>query len=359
MTLGLALIMKDELDDLERILKDYAQYFDEIFVTVTHLETLTKIKTTKPPPKLHLSYFKWVNHFGKAREFNRKQVNTDYWFWMDADDTIENPQYLRELVKFMDSNKLDIMYLNYDYFQDEAGNPTNTHQRERIIRTKADVKWSDAPIHETCENPNLRCGKAFNVAVKHRMTQEELDEANKRNTKYLKDYWKKKKDPRTAYYLGLTYGIEENWDKSIEMFKYSLKKGWPEQQADVWNRLAEVHYRKGDYKEALKATDEAIKLQPADPQPYYQKVAIYMGTKELPKALEWGKVAVSKPMLDTMFPVDTTLITHRGPFMVAQVCEALGAKEAAEEIYEHVRKTAPHFYKAMKGSIAVPQYSLI
>lgn len=344
MTLGLSCIMKDEVEDLKRIIKDYSQYFDKIFITCTHYPTFLKLQEQNLP--IHLSYFKWQDNFGKAREFNRQLVDSDYFFWCDMDDGIIGAENLKAAVEFMEQNNIDITYMVYDYYQDEEGNPTNTHDRERIIRTKANVKWSDVPVHETCENPNLRNAKISSIYVKHRMTPDELESATKRNTELLKKHWRQKKDPRTAYYLGLSYGIAEEWDKSIKMFKYSLEKGWPEQQADVWNRLAEVYYRKGDYDNALKATDEVLKIQPEDPVPYYQKVAIYMNS-DLAKAIEWGKVAVTKPPLETMFPVDPTLVTHRGPYMVAQCCEAVGATDAAEEIYKHIRSIAPKFYSTM------------
>jgi hypothetical protein len=45
--------------------------------------------------------------------------------------------------------------------------------------------------------------------------------------------------------------------------------------------------------------------------------------------------------------------------MVYQVCKALGAEQAAQEILAHITKTAPHFLESIGEPLAVPKYNLI
>jgi hypothetical protein len=106
-TLGLAMIMKDEVEDLDRIVKDYGRFFDKIYVTVTDQKTYTALRKRFPAKSattgpVELSYFKWIDHFGKARIYNQRQVKTDYWMWIDLDDEIEGAEKLPLVLELMD-----------------------------------------------------------------------------------------------------------------------------------------------------------------------------------------------------------------------------------------------------------------
>jgi glycosyltransferase involved in cell wall biosynthesis len=95
MKLALGMIVKDEVEQVENILKSYSNYFDEIQITVTHpsrKEELYKVISDNGGTP---SYFEWVDDFAAARNYNMSLCKADYIFRLDADDTISNPQNIR------------------------------------------------------------------------------------------------------------------------------------------------------------------------------------------------------------------------------------------------------------------------
>jgi len=347
MTLGLSMIMKNQVKDLKRILGGYGQYFDKIFLTVTHRPTYNKLKNQKLDGKIILSYFEWVDNFGLTREFNRKQIDTDYWFWIDTDDTIDHPEKLREMVDFMLKNELDIMYFNYNYFQNIHGEGINDHRRERIVRTAAPLYWSSVPVHETIMGEFARSVAVEDITIIHHKDEKGIKRSHGRNRKLLLEHFKKTKDPRTAFYLGENFLSEGNARQAAEYYHFLIDNGgWDEEKYDAWLKIADCHYRTKGYPEAIVCTDMALRLFPEKPEGYYMKVMIYGATNELFKAIEWSKVALSKPPIQTLRMVDPTLWQYRGIFMAAQVHLWAGMIKEAYQLYQETDKRASHFIDA-------------
>ncbi|MCA9335183.1 hypothetical protein KC953_03500, partial [Candidatus Saccharibacteria bacterium] len=119
-TLGLGLIMKDEIEDLERIVDDYGAYFDKIYVAATRKKTYDSLLKSRIADNVELSYFKWIDHFGKARLYNQKQIKTDYWMWIDLDDEIVGAEKIAGELEYMVKNNLDVIWFRYDYIPRET-----------------------------------------------------------------------------------------------------------------------------------------------------------------------------------------------------------------------------------------------
>jgi tetratricopeptide (TPR) repeat protein len=350
-TLALAMIVKDALV-IPDIVDKYEQFFDKLYITVA---AKTEPENGLNHPKLVQSYFKWIDHFGKAREFNRQQVTADYWFWMDDDDEIDHPEQLRSLVDYMDKNQLDVAYLKYDYFQNEAGEGVNDHWRERIIRTDSQLAWADVPVHETLIAPYARTQRFADVTVLHHKTLEAIEASHKRNAKLLKKHWKDTKDPRTAFYLGMEHMAAQDYEPAIEMFHFLIDNGgWDEEKYDAWCKIADCYVLEGHDAGALVATNMATSLNPATPDAYWQKVFIYGRNEQYDKAVEWAKVAMSKQAPDTLRMVDPTLYKYRGLFMTAQCYLFNGDIKNAWQLYNETNAVAPHFIKEQSEQTGVP-----
>ena len=126
-SLGLAVIT-NELEETKKLLEKYYSYFDKFFITVADKDKKVYDELAKlDNDKLELSYFEWVDHFGKARIFNQEQVTTDFWFWCDCDDEITNPENLKQIVSDMETKSIDIMFMNYDYYQNDQGEQQANH----------------------------------------------------------------------------------------------------------------------------------------------------------------------------------------------------------------------------------------
>lgn len=346
-TLGLAVITNNAKDTI-RLVSTYADYFDTFYITVADKDKLIYFKLKEAfseNDKVKLSYFKWVDHFGKARRFNQKQIKTDYWFWMDTDDAIDRPENIPKLMSLVQQQDIDALYLNYDYYQNEHGEQQANHPRERLLKTSAGYEWANVPCHETVITGSGNIQKSELVSIKHHKTIADMEASMKRNQTLLEKDWEKTKDPRTAFYLGTTYEYQKRYDKSVEMFTYLIKNGgWDEQKVIAWNHIADCFYFTELYDKALQATDAAIHMDPTHPDAYFQKILIYSAANQLDKACEWAEVAMTKkPKEDSMQLQDPTRYTYKGIFLAAQANLFLGRIQRAWELYRQVMEVAPHF----------------
>ncbi len=304
-TLGLAMIVKDEVEDVRRIIRDYEQYFDAIFITVTRpnkLEEFQKIESAK----VEWSEFHWVEDFAKARNANLRQVATDYFFWMDADDSIENPENLRQIVARMETEKLDAVFFPYNYMQNDDGECIAWQERERLIKTKHPFKWK-GPIHESLVSeakPSIV--RDNSVIVHHRRHFNDITESSERNHKILtREYNKKPRDPRITHYLGLSYFMRRDYDKAIELLiEHIQTSGWDEEQYRSWCKIAEAHIVTDNYAKAQSACNAAVDLLPSYPEAYYIKAEVAFLQENYKACIEWLKVAVQKPQPTTASVID-------------------------------------------------------
>jgi tetratricopeptide (TPR) repeat protein len=344
-TLGLAMITNKPSQARDTIAK-YEKYFDKVYLTIAaDSETNREAREIfKDNTKVEKSYFRWIDHFGKARIFNHKQIKTDYFFWIDDDDEIVNPERLSDLVRFVEDQEIDCLFLNYDYYQNEVGEQQANHWRERLIKTSLPSDWSDIPCHETF-TPVGHSERSDAVSVKHHKSVNQMMDSMARNKILLEKDWKTNKDPRTAYYLGMTYEYNKQFKEAIDMYLFLIEKGgWDEQKVISWNHIADCFYFTEKLEDALKATDQAIHLDPSHPDAYYQKVLIYSAGSQLDKAVEWAEVAMTKkPNEDTMQLIDPTRYTYKGTFLAAQSNLFLGRVDRAFELYQQVIKLAPYF----------------
>ena len=195
----LAMIVKDEVKEFEAILNSVYDYIDNCFLTVTDEGSLDAFEDLiEKYPKLRVSYFHWVADFAKARNYNLKQINTDYWFWLDSDDKIQHADFLPEQVARMERDALDVIFWPYNYMQNEAGECIALHDRERLIRREHPFKWVGA-IHETLIGDNPVPGYDERIVVKHNKRPEDATASTERNQKILLREYKKTKDPRITH----------------------------------------------------------------------------------------------------------------------------------------------------------------
>lgn len=195
-TIALCLITKNEEKNLPVLLDSVVGCFDEIHVTDTG--------STDSTVDIALSYgakvrkFEWIDDFAAARNESIKEVSTDYWMWLDADDCLPNRE---EFISFRDHSMCmaDVWLANYHYASDEKGNPVCTFVRERVMKTSHNLKWK-YPVHEGVI-PQGSVNFISTWAVKHRRTLEDLEKDKGRNLKIFEkniDTF----DSRMTYYYG-------------------------------------------------------------------------------------------------------------------------------------------------------------
>lgn len=347
MTLGLSQITNNAEATI-KFLEKYGQYFDRYFITVADKTDRQAGRLRElNDPKLILSYFKWKDDFAAARNYNLKQIDTDYWMWADSDDDIINPGQIKAIVGAMQKESIEVVQLKYDYAQNKTGEAISDHWRERIIKRSYEGKW-DAPVHETFQGPPARVEQIKDVEVKHDKAQVNIKRSMERNKRILLKHWNETKDPRDAFYLGMTAMANHDYRAGIGWFVQHIDtSGSDQDKYRSWCRIADCEMMRHKFDQSLYATDEAIKILPSWPDAYFIKVVVYGMMERFEDGIEWLKVAMSKPIPETLHMIDPTLYEYRGLANGAQCLLFNGQVKEAFQVYELVKKKNPEFWKEM------------
>jgi len=363
-TLGLAMIMEDEIKDLDRIVHDYGKFFDKVYVTVTDRQTYATLRKRFPKKSetdslVQLSYFKWIDHFGKARQYNQRQIKTDYWMWLDTDDEIEGVENVPQVIEYMVSNNLDAVWFQYDYVpRVNFSDPKAILWRERIIRTDSGLEWKNKAVHETVNvHSGIRDESLEQIMIKHRKTAEQIPASLTRNKFILEKEWQRTRRASTAWYLGASLKQTGDYEGAIEKLLYATEhsKDWALKFLALQN-LCECYYQTGKYDAALAVANKRGAMDPDHPGHWYQKFSIYKAMGDLDSAMQSAEIAMVKRVegrRENIVGHDPTLYQYRGPFAVAQVYLSTGNIERAYQIYSEVKKTAPKYIEEQSTAAGI------
>lgn len=144
--ISLCMIVKNEAAVLGRCLRSVRGLVDEIVVVDTGSTDATREIAALHGAKVF--DFPWVDDFSAARNYAFSKAARPYCMWLDADDVVEEPDRAAflELKRTLDGS-VDVVMLPYHVAFDEAGAPTFTYERERILRNSPAFRWAGA-VHE-------------------------------------------------------------------------------------------------------------------------------------------------------------------------------------------------------------------
>lgn len=322
MTVGLAFIAKTE-EEAADVIEQYGKYFDAVYKRVG---TLTD--------------------FAQARQEVLQQVETDWWVWIDCGDTIEGLESLRDIIAELEEDKLDIVYAPYHYDRNEH-ETLALQWRERIIRTGIPMEWKGA-VHETLvpvDGYRPKMIKDDRIQWFHEIkTLEQKQASADRNHVILLKEWEKEEDPRTAYYLGLSYYNLKEWDKAIEFFLSHIRtSGWDEERYWSWCKIAEIHSLNDQPEKSISAALAASREMPHFPDAYLLLGQAYHELGDYRKSNEWLQVGLQKKPPRTNSVIDPTVYTYRPRMLAALNYANLGDTKSALTAAETVAKLAPHY----------------
>ena len=146
-TVALSMIVKDEFEQVELLVSQAFDYFDQINLVVSHKPTFNKLKKNFSDDKVNIKYRTWNNRFDEARNVSLEMCTTDYFFWLDSDDSFDF-RAIPQLVDIADENGIDAIFMPYNYMQDAQGNCITRHWRERLVRLGRGYSWRGW-VHET------------------------------------------------------------------------------------------------------------------------------------------------------------------------------------------------------------------
>ena len=357
-TLALAVIAKDEIKQVKRIISDYEQYFDEI--AIAYDNDIIPEEIGEISNKIHLHKYEWCNDFAHKRNFLAGKIRSDYYFRLDTDDEISLPEKIREAFNRYVMQGLTLVFLKYMYGFDEGGHCNAMHWRETIIKNDGNIFWNK-PIHENT-NPKfankMRAAKEDQISIIHKTTPEEREKSTQRNLKILleeimkHDKEHKKQDPRTIGYVARMFLALKEYDKAVPYFEEFLRtSGWDDDKYFAWIQLSDCLMPLGLHDKALSCVVEALLSNPEYPDAYFHMMDIYFDMKEYNKAILWGSQGFSKKTPDTMMVIDPSSYTWRPAAQLGMCYMHVGRyKEAIKLLNKayQLNPTAPNLKETLK-----------
>ena len=329
-TLGLGVICKDEFTDIKRIIDDYNQYFDQIVITVTSKNRWKEIYALGNE-KVTINYFEWCDDFAAARNFNFSHLKTDWIFWCDSDDKIDNPEKLSEIIKDAPVD-LDLVWLYYYYDMVEGVE----HWRERLLKNNDTFYWKGV-VHENLlakENLNFRISYSDLATLTHQPTEERQETSATRNLALLiKEYEKhgEDTDPRILSYIGMTlYGMG-GYEDCVGFFQHHIEKsGWKE---DVYNScimLARAFQYLNNLEASISYCYKAIEIRHDFPDAYYVLAELKFYQEDWAACEAWTQTASSKKIPKFGLPIMRRAnYTYRPMVFLANAYLQMGSFEKA------------------------------
>lgn len=269
-SLALTMIVKDVAPYIQKCLRSlYPIVFDEVVIVDTGSTDETKtllgnvlFQVTKAfhiidftprtnPEAFTLDYeekFKALPHaipgcmytglpmlhdFSAARQFGWDRCTSDYIFWIDADDIVENADQLKKVVDEMEASGTEAALLNYDYAQNEQGQSICKLLRERIVHRQSHARWAQ-PVHEFLKP--LKKVKTFtSVNIVHQRHKYNIQEPVKNRNLKICAKWleldRKAIEPRMLFYTAME--MRQFWpSRAIARFEeYCDCSTWDEERA--------------------------------------------------------------------------------------------------------------------------------
>jgi glycosyltransferase involved in cell wall biosynthesis len=271
MKLTLAMIARDEEENLAQCLPSIRPYVDELIVVDTGSVDRTKevarsfgaqvfdfnhrtnpesfflddeatCRTFGAPPPY--SGDMALGDFGAARAESFKHATGDYILWVDADDVVEGGEHLRMCVTDLAAKNGDMAFLAYDYARDHLGRVFYRQWRERIVK-RGSVTWTN-PVHEVMmPNRPLSTAKYGDVKISHRRKADRKSIPNRnykillRQAAQLAD--RANIDPRILFYLGQEARFIEPERALAFYHEYLKKSGWAEERAAAHCNIGQLY----------------------------------------------------------------------------------------------------------------------
>ena len=332
MQLAAALIVKgtdDEAVLLDKCLKNLKGHVDKVFLDINvpkGQKHSQKVLDVAKKHKADVQKTWWKGDFVGARNANFARIPEEYDFilWVDSDDTIENPEKMKEVCAITPNN-IDGIYIKYDYAHDEYDNVTVSHWVARIVRNNDSFAWkssftdSEVTVHETL-NERRKVGKVMNDEfwVKHHADEDRRDRSLARNITILEQMLTKgdaNPDPRILYYLATHYVDANRLLEAKELLEWYLKlSGWAEERSQAYVYLGMIYDAMQDIDKARGCYMRAVAESPNDPNPYVELGELEMRDRLWQKAVYWLEMAVAKkvdPMASVYRPMDSTYRAYK------------------------------------------------
>ncbi len=241
--------------------------------------------------------------FSLARNESLAMATQPWVMWIDSDDIMVGAENLAAIVAR--SNEVDAHLFPYEYSYNEQGHVTCKHYRERLVSNK---NWHFVgPVHEVLlPNEGFRPNqiRSEEVTYKHQRQFITKPQESGRNLRILKKYIEENPDDaRTMYYIGLEYSNNGDRENAVKyLSKYIDVSGWDDERAMACFKLIEI--AGANYADALRWAFKSMEIKSDWFEPYYHVCKLFYYQQQWQKAVDFGKLALSKGPTETLLFVN-------------------------------------------------------
>lgn len=347
MTYALAIIAKDEVGQLKRIIADYGKYFDEVAIAYDN-DVIAKEIYSDEKVKLHK--YEWCDNFAHKRNFLASKIKSDFYLRLDTDDYIEGAEFLPQAFKNYTKNGFSLVMFNYLYGFDVNGHCNAMHWRETVIKNDGNIYWNKK-IHENVNfkvERKVRAGKETQIRIRHSHSREDAERSLERNLELVKKEYEEikaqggKQDARTVGYLARMVMAKQDYSGAIPLFEEFIStSGWEDDRYFAWIQLSDCFIHLNDLETALSCTTEALLLNPFYPDAYFHMMGVYYAKRDWKRAIAWGEKGFAQPTPDTNYTIDPSSYTWRPAELIGLCYANVGKFDKALAMLTKARDLAP------------------
>lgn len=355
-SVGLALIVRNEAEQLPKLLASVDGAFDQVILcdTGSKDKTIEIFEAWASEQTLSLGFkvihFDWIDDFSAARNFADSHLDTDWNAWADADDEIRGVHALRQLAEQATPEVLAFLF-DYDYAQDEHGNSVCRLKRERLVRGGTS-EWI-GPVHEAQSIPGAIVEVGADVCEwVHHKGYDQGPASNKRNMKILRAWVKREpENARALAYLGTEQLAAGRAKLAARYFRRYLKLrvDWDEERAQVHRKLAVALSGQGKFDQAVATAFECLQLLPSWPDSYVSLAEAYHELGEYRKAADWAREALRRGAPVTPLIINPLDYVFSPRLVLASSLAQLGELDEAIEVAEEAMNVIPNHGPLLEG----------
>jgi len=291
-SISLCMIVKDEIDTLDRALKSIEKVVDEIIIVQTFPSWPTKKICNKYSAKTY--DFKWIDDFSAARNFAFSKATKDYILWMDADDFWE-PQEMEKLLNLkinMDTN-IDAWMMGYIVRFDDNGVPLMSVQRERLIKRSKNYQWSGA-VHECIIIPETEKIAGIDIRIVHGTNRTEPNADRNIRIYETQIANGKELDARELYHYGNELFDHKRYADAIEIYEKMFKRQgndlWIEHAISACGRCSEASNFLGKRENILPYLTKSFEYDNPRAEATSQIANYFLENRNLKLAIFWAEL---------------------------------------------------------------------
>ncbi|HEX9653140.1 MAG TPA: glycosyltransferase [bacterium] len=316
-TVSLCMIVKNEEAYLEWCLKSVEDVVDEIVIVDTGSSDRTLEIARRFNAKIH--HWRWADDFAAARNASLRHATGEWILHLDADERLL-PESKAELLRCLKDPGVTCYSVLIDSPAEQLkkGHISRAH---RLFRNLSGIRYSGR-IHEQI-SPSVaklkRKAEVSNIKFLHlgyAKNAEEMQQKSDRNFKLLKQQITD--EPNHAYWrylMAQNLILSGNNQDALVELETALKIGKlpADIQCSIFNNLAEVHMRLGDYPLAVEFAEKALAISKNQLTSYLLLNEIYGYLKDNLRQIDCLESAVQLIEKTALQPHEVALDSYVDP----------------------------------------------